>query len=86
MKKCNDCQGNLFHIKIKTDCEDCEYNGVYIEHSGYTLDEYEFPRDYVRSQSFEEGECKLGDSFDDGCYQFVCATCGAISHLPLVVQ
>jgi len=83
MKKCKNCGSRLFHINHAA-CEDCKYNGSYTEHDGYIYEE--LPKGAERDQSYTEGECKLGDSFDEGCYQFVCASCGAITHLALVVQ
>lgn len=83
--KCK-CGGEIFTLNVEVDCEDCPYNGVYVEHLGYTYKDLQFPEDYVRDQSYEEGECKLGTSYDCGCYQFTCINCGLVTHLPVMEE
>ena len=77
--KCKRCGNDHFKIKIETDCDECEHNGSYTEHSGYIYTE--LPKGAIRDQSFEEGECKLGSCWDEGCYQFECTYCGAMTNL-----
>ena len=78
--KCK-CKCDVFNIFINSDCDDCEYNGSYTEHSGYIYTE--LPKGAIRDQTIEEGECKMGSSFDEGCYFFTCTECGASTNLPV---
>ena len=79
--KCS-CGCKLFYID-RPCCEDCEHNGSWTEHSEYIYTE--LSKGAVRDQSYQEGECGMGLSYDEGCYYFTCKECGKPNHLPLVM-
>ena len=78
--KCK-CGNDTYYITIMGECGDCENNGAWTE-DGYIYDA-SIIEDFLltRSESYEEGQCGLGNSWDFGCYMFKCSECDSITHL-----
>jgi len=80
--KCEKCGADLFYI-TELNCEDCENNGWYNEDE----DDFQYdqpPDNEYRNQAEENGECRMGTSFDAGCWMVRCAACGKEFHSPRV--
>jgi hypothetical protein len=78
-KKCESCNSKTFTIEVKNDCAECEYNGWY-DGSEYRYGSV--PNGNQIDQAYQEGECKIGTSYNAGCWLVKCATCGKLTHMP----
>lgn len=81
--KCKKCGSNTFTIEIRTDCEDCEYNG-WRDDSSNSYKYTQPPEGTDRDQAEQEGECYMGNSFNYGCQIAVCVGCGKKEHIAMV--
>lgn len=82
------CGCSLYKIEYRTDCYNCQYNEAWDNEAyEYTNDE-EFIKinKLIRSHAEDQGECDLGDSWNNGCYIFKCSNCGKINHLPILEE
>lgn len=73
----------MFTIDQRLDCDECEYNGWQQD----SCNDYEYgsPPDGVhRDEAYTEGECKIGTSYNFGCWLVKCARCGHIIHNPQI--
>lgn len=84
---CVYCKGETFKIQKRDDCKNCESNGAdsrnsEVEDSEYYDTGYVYDSEIIaglgieRDQVENEGECKLGYAYGNGCYQFTCSSCG----------
>lgn len=80
--KCK-CGNELFKIQNNLSCIDCENNGVYTE-DGYVYHQNIVDRELQRTEVNDEGKCRLGTSFGQGCYIFICAKCDHKTNIPLL--
>lgn len=74
--ECKNCRNDLFKISTISECEGCINNGEWSDSDGYV-----YPIESAGTQVMDEGECRMGTSYGDGCYIFKCNKCGEITHL-----
>lgn len=84
---CDVCGCKVFLLARIDNCDDCEHNGFLTEDTAESYN-YRFgkipKREIERTMVRDESECALGESFDNGCYQFHCQRCGKKKHIPMV--
>ena len=73
------CGNKTFYIEQKGTCEDCYNNGLWSE----IEEKYVYIGDSERTQSETEGECRMGNNYNNGCDLFSCSECGKQDFRPI---
>jgi hypothetical protein len=85
IKKCTECQCEVFRIDYSDDCDDCPENGAWdkIDCGGYIHDaDIIAEKGLIRDCVNNEGECRMGDAYGAGCHMYICVGCGEKTHCP----
>jgi hypothetical protein len=79
--RCKNCKGQAVKLEKRESCSTCGFALDYREEGG------EDGEGYMRNTVEEDGECKLGTAFGEGCLLAVCIECGAhVEHIPMGVE
>ena len=83
--KCVKCNSKEMHIENIKTCNGCKHNGSWDEPGIFVYDEDDInERKLEREEVEENGCCRYGDAYGNGCWIFTCAKCGAhVQHIPL---